>query len=139
MMRWTWAASASLIVLGVGVYLATQMGHITSLIPAFVGIFIGLCGVVALKASFRMVAMHVAMVVALLLGVSSLGMGIPGLITLISTGSHDRGIAPVVQTGLGVILVTYLALGITSFIQARRGENETSRPGSPAATAESTV
>ena len=61
-----------LILLGVGGYAAASAGVMgakaspTALIPAVVGILIGICGVVALRESLRKHAMHGAVLVGLL-------------------------------------------------------------------------
>ena len=119
MLKVTWMVAGVLIVLGVGFYVGTGMGHWTSLIPAIVGALVAVFGLVALAPALRKLAMHVAMGVALLLGLASVGMGVPGLVTLIVEGEHPRGAAPVLQTAMGAVLLAYVGLGVRAFFTAR--------------------
>jgi len=120
MLKTTFLSAAVLIALGVGFYLGTGMGHITSLFPAFVGGLLVLLGLAALAPALRKHMIHLALGLSLLLGVMSLGMGVPGLITRITEGEHPRGVAPVLQTLMGVVLLGYVGLGVRSFLAARR-------------------
>ncbi|MEM9187788.1 MAG: hypothetical protein AAGF12_01330 [Myxococcota bacterium] len=110
----------ALIALGLVSYFGTGMASVTALIPAFAGIPFCLLGVVALKESLRKHAIHVALLLALVGGLGSAGMGFPKLVTMITGGEVARPQAVIVQSIMGVILIVYVAMGIKSFIDARK-------------------
>lgn len=123
MLKLTFVTALVLILTGLGFYLGSGRESITPLIPSMAGGLLGVIGLVALVPSpkwVRPTAMHVAMLLALLLGVASLVMGVPGLVTLIGGGEHERPLAPVLQSIMGVVFLAYLALGVRSFIAARK-------------------
>jgi len=135
--------SAALIVLGVAAYVATGMRSFTALIPAFAGLLLLLCGVIALKPSLRMHAIHGAVLIAILGFAGS----VPGVINLIklttegtqtltqeqrtemnvkddqvvlTSGKAIRPVASQVQAGMAGLLLPYIVLCVKSFIDARR-------------------
>jgi uncharacterized membrane protein len=118
MTRWTLVYAATLLLLGIGAYLGTRAESVTALIPAFLGIPVLLCGLVALKTGRTKVALHVALVFGLL-GIVGGAMGLPQLPTLLSGGEVARPTATLTQSILFFLSTGYLALGIRSFIQAR--------------------
>lgn len=102
-----------LVLLGVGFYVATGQASVTALIPAFVGVVVLLCGVVARRPHLLKHAMHAAAALALL---AFLG-GLRGLIGLLG---GDSGNAAVEQTLMSVLSLLFVALAVRSFIAARR-------------------
>lgn len=104
-----------LIVLGVASYIGSGQASVTALIPAFFGVAMLLCGVVALKQAMRKHAMHAAAALALLGVLGSLGRAIPAL----DFSQPIRG-AVIAQLVMGVALLIFLALCIRSFIAARK-------------------
>jgi uncharacterized membrane protein len=122
MTRWTLVYAATLLLLGIGAYLGTGAESVTALIPAFLGIPVLLCGLVALKTGRTKVALHVALVFGLL-GIVGGAMGLPQLPTLLSGGEVPRPTATLTQSILFFLSVVYLALGVRSFILARRNVN----------------
>jgi FtsH-binding integral membrane protein len=114
-----------LVLLGVGGYGAASAGvlgakaSITALIPAFVGVVLGLFGALALKDSLRKHAMHGAAMIGLLGCLAGAGRGLPGLPALLS-GSSEKPLAVILTLAMAVICGLFVALCVKSFIAARR-------------------
>ena len=104
-----------LILLGIGSYLATGRTSMTALIPAFFGAAFVVCAMIARKESSRKHAMHAAVALGLIGAIASLARGIPAALA----GQAGRP-AVVAQLAMGVVLVFYVAMGVQSFIAARR-------------------
>ncbi len=104
-----------LIVLGVASYMLTGRTSVTALIPAIFGAVLLLCALVARKETARKHAMHAAVAVGLLGALAALGRGIPAALA----GGAGRP-AVLSQLLMGVLLVIYVALGVQSFIAARK-------------------
>lgn len=64
--RLTLVLGVVLIVIGVGFYFGTGAQSVTALIPAFLGVPIGLCGLLAFAESRRRIALPIAFVFAVL-------------------------------------------------------------------------
>jgi len=109
---------AVLVAIGLGTYLGTGAHSGTALIPAALGVLIGLAGLVARNPRLRMHAMHVAVLVALL-GV--LGC-IPGVLKLpaLLDGTAQRPVAVAAQLATFVICLAFVVSAVRSFIEARR-------------------
>lgn len=104
-----------LIVLGVASYTMTGRTSITAMIPAFFGAALVICALVARKEHARKHAMHAAVAIALLGALGSLGRGVPA--------AMEDGVgrpATLAQLATGVLLLIYVALGVQSFIAARK-------------------
>lgn len=108
-----------LVMIGAIGYVLTDMVSITALIPSFFGLVIIILGVVAYTPSRRKLAMHLAMGVALL-GILGSASGLVGLLR--SVGGTAPGAADISRSLMAVSLVVYLAMGIRSFVAARRGQ-----------------
>jgi hypothetical protein len=119
MTRWTLVYAVALLLLGLGAYFGTGAQSVTALIPAFLGVPVFICGLVALKTGRPKVPAHIALVFALL-GIIGGAMGLPQLPALLSGGEVARPTATLTQSILFFLSVAYLVLGIRSFIQARR-------------------
>ena len=104
-----------LVVLGLVGYFATGRASITALIPAFFGAVFLLLAMAARRASARKHVMHAAVAGALLGALGGLGRIIPA----ISAGTLGRP-AVLAQIAMTVILLVYVALGVRSFIEARK-------------------
>ena len=104
-----------LILLGVVGYIATDRVSITALIPAFVGAVFLLIALVARKPEARKHAMHAAVALAL---IAVLGM-LPRILPALRSGDLNRP-AVLAQIAMALILAVYVALGVKSFIDARR-------------------
>lgn len=110
-----------LMVLGVGMFVATGNAHPTALIPAWFGVVIALCGALARTedAKKRMLFMHVAVTVGLI------GFLFPGIMAVRAMMKSHAGLAvdrPAVheQMAMTVICFVFVLLCVRSFIAARR-------------------
>lgn len=114
----TRATGAVLIVVGVVAYVATGAASVTALAPAVLGLPILLLGLLAGRESLHRHAIHAALVVALL-GVLA---GLPMVIDLL-TG--EVGAAEVTAAVMALVSAAYVALGVRSFVAARRAREAT--------------
>lgn len=109
-----------LIVLGIVGYIATGAVSVTALIPSFFGGVLALLGWLALNEKYRRHAMHIAVVVGLL-GFLGTARGLAALPRLVSdAGGVERPAAVVAQAIMAILMIVYVALGVRSFIAARR-------------------
>lgn len=115
----TLAAGAVLTVLGIAGYALSGAASLTALIPALVGVLLAICGVLARQEKLRRHAIHAALAVALLGALGSLMNVVK--IGQVFAGTAQRPTAVVVSTIMFLILVAYLAVGVRSFVAARRG------------------
>jgi hypothetical protein len=104
-----------LIVLGIASYMLTGRTSLTALIPALFGAVLVVCALIARKETARRHAMHAAVAIGLLGALASLGRGIPAAMS----GGANRP-AVLSQLVMGVLLLVYVALGVQSFIAARK-------------------
>jgi hypothetical protein len=116
MPRNTLIVGGILIVLGVVSYVASAFASVTALIPAFLGVVLVICGLIALKKP--MLGVHVALVVALL-GLVGTFMNVLK-IGEVFAGTAERPLAVIVSAITFVLLLIYIALGVRSFVAARR-------------------
>jgi hypothetical protein len=107
-----------LVVLGLVSYVVTGRTSITALIPAFVGAVFLLLAIAARNPGARKHVMHAAVALALVGAIGTLGRIIPA----IGAGTLGRP-AVLAQIAMTVILFVYVALGVRSFIEARRARN----------------
>ena len=105
-----------LILLGVASYSLTGRSSVTALIPAFFGAVLLLCALVArANEGARKHAMHAAVAVGLIGALAALGRGVPAAL-----GGDASRPAVMSQLVMGVLLLIYVALGVQSFIAARK-------------------
>jgi len=104
-----------LIVLGIASYVLTDRTSVTALIPALFGAVLVICALVARNEAARKHAMHAAVAVGLVGALASLARGIPAALN----GGASRP-AVLSQLVMGVLLLIYVALGVQSFIAARK-------------------
>ena len=105
-----------LIVLGVASYVLTERTSVTALIPAFFGAVLLICAMIArANEGARKHAMHAAVAVGLIGAVAALARGVPAAMN----GGISRP-AVLSQLAMGVLLLIYVALGVQSFIAARK-------------------
>ena len=104
-----------LIVLGIASYTLTGRTSITALIPAFIGAVFVICALIARNEAARKHAMHAAVAVGLLGAIGSLARGVPAAL-----GGNPTRTAVLAQLVTGVLLLIYVALGVQSFIAARK-------------------
>jgi len=118
MPRLTIVLGVVLISIGVAFYFGTGSQSVTALIPAFLGLPILLCGVWALSDRWRKVAMHIALVLALL----GFGGTVSGVVKLVKQAMGEelkRPEAALAQGIVAVLCLVFLVLGIRSFVVAR--------------------
>jgi hypothetical protein len=120
MPRNTLIVGGILVVLGVVSYVATAFASWTALIPSILGVVLVICGLVALRKP--MLGVHAALVVALL-GLAGTLMNVLKLGEVFA-GTAERPLAVVVSAITFVLLLIYIALGVRSFIAARRWKSE---------------
>ena len=104
-----------LIAIGVIGYVTTGAASLTALIPAMVGAVLLVLAFVARSDEVRKHAMHAAVAVAL---ISALGT-LPRLLPALAAGEFQRP-AVIAQAAMVLVLLFYVAMGVNSFIQARR-------------------
>ena len=124
MAKVTIGIGAALILLGVILYLMSEPKAPTSLIPAYFGLPLVICGAVALKPEYRKHAMHAAAVIGVLGFIMPLGRLIPVMI-------QGRTPAPAALVGLLTMCVlcgVLVVLCVRSFIQARRDRQSAAAP-----------
>ena len=119
MARFTLMVGVILVVLGVGAYFGTGRTSFTALIPSVFGVLLAIFGAMAQNPERRKMAMHIAMVVAVLGILGTVG----GLVAFVRslTGGDPAGIAVVSRTLMAMVLIVYLVMGVRTFIAARRG------------------
>lgn len=116
----TRATGAVLIGVGVLGYLFSGAASVTALLPAVLGLIVLALGLAARREQLRKHAVHAALVVAVLGLLGSLPR-VGGVFTLLGGGSVERPIAAVASLATVVVCAVFIALGVRSFIAARRG------------------
>jgi hypothetical protein len=104
-----------LIVLGLVSYVATGRTSVTALIPAFVGAVFLVLALLARNPAARKHVMHAAVALALIGALGTL----MRVISAVNAGNAGRP-AALAQIAMTVLLFVYVALGVRSFIEARR-------------------
>ena len=107
-----------LIALGIGGYVITAMASPTALIPSAFGLLLTIAGVIGRAPERRKMAMHLAMGVALLGLVGSIG-GLAPALQYLSGTEVARPAAAVARSLMAITLIAYLVAGIRSFLAAR--------------------
>jgi hypothetical protein len=100
-------------------YILSDGRTMTALIPAFIGAPIVLCGAVALAERARRHAIHGALALALI-GLLGSAPGLVKAVAWLAGTTPERPFAVQVQSAMAIVCLAYLALGIRSFIAARR-------------------
>jgi hypothetical protein len=104
-----------LIVLGVASYVLTGRSSITAMIPAFFGAVLVICALIARNEGARKHAMHAAVAVGMVGLLGALARGVPAALD----GQAARP-AVLAQLAMAVLLLVYVAMGVRSFVEARR-------------------
>ncbi|MFT3860715.1 hypothetical protein [Micropruina sp.] len=115
----TLAVGGLLTLTGIIAYLATHMVSLTALIPSAVGVLLLVAGWLARTERLRRHAIHGALAVALIGALGSV-MNVVKVGQLFN-GTAERPGAIVASLVMFIALVVYLAVGVRSFIAARRG------------------
>jgi hypothetical protein len=121
MPRITVGFSLAYIALGLAGFFLTGAVHKTALIPAGIGAVLLVLGLLAGKENLRMHVMHAALLIGLLafLGTARGLMKLPAAFA----GTAERPAAVYAQAATAVLSLVYLALGVRSFIAARRARS----------------
>jgi len=101
-----------LIGIGIGAYVYTDQKSITALIPAFLGVILIILGVLARNDRMRKHSMHAAMLFALL--------GVIVSLWRLTKSNPNYPAIPYFHIAVVVCCALFIALGIKSFIDARR-------------------
>jgi hypothetical protein len=125
MVRLTLVVGTLLILLGAGFYGGIALGEgaapsVTALIPAFVGILILLLGVLALRETLRMHAMHAVSALALLGFLLPVGR----LAMQVAKGAETKATTLASLISMAVLCGGLLFFCVKSFIDARRRRSE---------------
>ena len=104
-----------LIALGIGSYTFTGRTSLTALIPAMFGALFLICALIARKEAARKHAMHAAVALGLIGAIAPLASAIPAALN----GNAGKP-AVMSEFAMSALLAIYVALGVRSFIAARR-------------------
>ena len=108
-----------LVILGVVGYTLTGSESPTALIPAVFGIVIGATGLMGRDPAKRKMAMHIAVVIALL-GFLGAARGLTKIGAVMAGEPVDRPAAVISQSLMALLCLVFTALCVRSFISARR-------------------
>ncbi len=111
-----------LIALGLGSYIGTGSQHLTALIPALVGLLLGIFGFLAMgpDAGRRKLFMHINVTIGLLGFLAAAGRAITSYGHARSEGIEPDKIALGAQAAMAGLLLIYVLMCVRSFIEARR-------------------
>ena len=115
----TIAYAIVLILLGIIGYVATGMVSVTALIPSFFGIVFLILGLLGKAESRRKLMMHIAVALGLLAIVGTFN-GIIATISYFGGGEVARPAAVISQAVMAILSILYVAMGVKSFVDARR-------------------
>lgn len=118
MTRLTAIVGAALVLTGVLAFVLTATSSVTALIPAFVGGLLVICAAIASRPALHRHGIHAALVVALVGALGSL-MNVVKIGQLLD-GSATRPVAIITSLILFVLCAGYVALGVRSFVAARK-------------------
>lgn len=111
-----------LILIGIIGYIASGAVSITAMIPAFFGIVFIILGRLAQKETWRKHVMHIALLVALI-GLFGSFTGILDVFSWMGGNQEVNELAAIARAVMALLLIGYIALGVKSFVDARRAES----------------
>ena len=122
MAKLTLVLAVLLVALGLADYLGTGSLHPTALIPAWIGLALGIFGFLAISPNEgrRKLFMHINVTIALLGFIGSTVEAIRGYVHAASAGVAPDQIALTSKVTLAGLLLIYVILCVRSFIAARR-------------------
>ncbi len=122
MAKVTLVFAALLIVLGLAGYVGTGSQHPTALIPAWIGLALGLFGFLAISPSEsrRKLFMHVNVTIGLLAFLGGAVEAVRGYLHAKSMGVEPDQIALASKATMAGLMLIYVILCVRSFIDARR-------------------
>jgi hypothetical protein len=109
---------------------ATGAHSVTALIPSFLGIVLGVLGVLAFKDTLRKHVMHLAALLAMLGVFAGAFMGLPKLVSMLRGVELERPAAAIEQSIMALVCAVFVGLCINSFVQARRRRKITEQESS---------
>ena len=115
----TRATGGVLVLVGLVAYVGSGAASLTALIPAVLGLVVLGLGVAAGRERLHRHMIHAALVVALLGLLASLPRAV-GAGEVLGGGDVERPLAALASLAVVIVCVVYLALGIRSFVAARR-------------------
>ncbi len=119
MSKMTIVTGALLALIGVVGYFASGMASVTALIPVGFGVALALLGVRARHPERRKMAMHLAVLVAILAMAGSAA-GVPAVFSMLAGGEVARPAAQIARSLMFVVCLVFVVASIRSFIEARR-------------------
>lgn len=122
MAKLTLVLAVLLVALGLIGYIGTGSLHPTALIPAWIGLALGIFGFLAISPNERRrkLFMHINVTIALLGFLGSTAEAIRGYVHATSRGLEPDQIALASKVTLAGLLLIYVILCVRSFIAARR-------------------
>ena len=122
MAKLTLVLAVLLVALGVVGYVGTGSLHPTALIPAWIGLALGIFGFLAISPNEgrRKLFMHINVTIALLGFLGSTAEAIRGYLHAKALGVEPDQIALASKSTLAALLLIYVILCVRSFIAARR-------------------
>ena len=122
MAKLTLVLSVLLVALGLIGYVGTGSMHPTALIPAWIGLALGIFGFLAISRNEgrRKLFMHINVTIALLGFLGSAAEAVRGYVHAKSAGVEPDQIALASKITLAGLLLFYIILCVRSFIAARR-------------------
>ena len=122
MAKLTLVLALLLVALGLIGYIGTGSVHSTALIPAWIGLALGIGGFLAISPSERRrkLFMHINVTIALVGFIGSAAEAIRGYVHAKSAGMEPDQIALASKITLAGLLLFYVILCVRSFISARR-------------------
>ena len=122
MAKLTLVLAVLLVALGLAGYIGTGSLHPTALIPAWIGLALGIFGFLAISPNEgrRKLFMHINVTIALLGFIGSTVEAIRGYVHATSAGVAPDQIALASKVTLAGLLLIYVILCVRSFIAARR-------------------
>lgn len=122
MAKLTLVFAVLLVALGLAGYIGTGSIHPTALIPAWIGLVLGLGGFLAISPNEgrRKLFMHINVTVALLGFIGSAVEAVRGYVHATGAGMAPDKIALASKVTLAGLLLIYVVLCVRSFIAARR-------------------
>jgi multisubunit Na+/H+ antiporter MnhF subunit len=122
MVKRTYWVGFALVVLGLVGFVGSGAQSLTALIPSVVGAILAGLGFAARQGSRRKLMIHIAIVIALIGFLGSIG-GLTQIVDLITGDEVERPWAVAVQSVMAVVLLGYLIVSIKSFVDARSGRD----------------
>lgn len=119
MSRMTIVTGALLAIIGIVGYLASGMVSATALIPVGFGVALTLLGKWAGRPERRKLAMHIAVLVAIIAMAGS-AQGIPAVFMMLGGGEVARPAAQIARALMFAVCLVFVVAAIRSFIEARR-------------------